>query len=96
MRWQSTASFFQDQSVSLGRLIGIKPGDRGALYFPNKTQYEEHENTSILRGKRSDMVDMGQELETPQGICLPLLLSVLRKSRRSRNNSTMSPKDVGM
>ncbi|KAI3456232.1 hypothetical protein Pfo_012895 [Paulownia fortunei] len=32
---ESTASFFLDQSVSLGRLIGIRPANAGSLYGEN-------------------------------------------------------------
>ncbi|KAJ0016617.1 hypothetical protein Pint_10520 [Pistacia integerrima] len=39
---ESTASFFQDHSVSLGKLIGLKAGDRRrSLYFPNAFHFEE-------------------------------------------------------
>ncbi|XP_010057368.2 uncharacterized protein LOC104445244 isoform X1 [Eucalyptus grandis] len=36
---QSSASFFQDSSVSLGRLIGIRPGNSGRLYFPARVRF---------------------------------------------------------
>ncbi|KAH9797112.1 hypothetical protein KPL71_005756 [Citrus sinensis] len=66
---ESTASFFQDNSVSLGRLIGFKAGNRRSLYFPNAIRFEEHER---IRRTSSDM-------SKGHGICIPLL-----KMSRSR------------
>ncbi|KAJ6416638.1 hypothetical protein OIU84_002494 [Salix udensis] len=43
---ESTASFFQDSSVPLGRLIGIRPGN-GALYFPRRVHADEREKIGI-------------------------------------------------
>uniref|UniRef100_A0A5B7BYJ6 Uncharacterized protein n=1 Tax=Davidia involucrata TaxID=16924 RepID=A0A5B7BYJ6_DAVIN len=75
---ESTASFFQDQSKSLGRLIGIRPGDRGGvLYFPNTVRVEEHENASVGRSKGC----------VTQGMCVPLLFGILEKMSRSKSNS---------
>ncbi|PIN08582.1 hypothetical protein CDL12_18834 [Handroanthus impetiginosus] len=37
---QSTASFFQDQSVSLGRLIGIKPPNKDQIGPDERSNYQ--------------------------------------------------------
>ncbi|KAK0579480.1 hypothetical protein LWI29_026907 [Acer saccharum] len=59
---QSTTSFFQDKSVTLGRLIGFKAGNGGSLYFPKTAiRFEEHERrittkTTAARGRCSDVL----------------------------------------
>ncbi|CAN4084103.1 unnamed protein product [Withania somnifera] len=70
---ESTMSFFQDQSVSLGRLIGIKPGSRG-LEFSNRVHNEKNEN-----GQEEDNMS--------RTLCVPLLHNVLDKMSRSKRNS---------
>ncbi|KAI4296799.1 hypothetical protein L6164_036722 [Bauhinia variegata] len=53
---ESTASFFPDNSVSLGRLIGIRPGERGQssrMYFPSSLRFEARERT-VAKGSGSD------------------------------------------
>ncbi|KAK9268071.1 hypothetical protein L1049_010510 [Liquidambar formosana] len=82
---ESTASFFQDHSVSLGRLIGIRPGDSGALYFPNTIRLEDHDRISV-RSAHSD-ISRGHQVQMSQGICIPLLLNFLDKMSRSKSNS---------
>ncbi|MCD7450258.1 hypothetical protein HAX54_004703 [Datura stramonium] len=88
---ESTMSFFQDQSVSLGRLIGIKPGNRGRLEFSNRVHCENNENVSA---RRSDAEDYkGQEGDNmSQKLCVPLLHNVIEKMSRSKSNSH-SPKN---
>ncbi|KAK6124380.1 hypothetical protein DH2020_041873 [Rehmannia glutinosa] len=68
---ESTASFFPDQSVSLGRLIGIKAANKGRLYY-------EHDQNLV--DERSDQVG----LRVPKGhtyhsygFCVPLLHHVI-------------------
>ncbi|CAN4078894.1 unnamed protein product [Withania somnifera] len=88
---QSTMSFFQDQSVSLGRLIGIKPGNRGRLEFSNRVHNEKNKCVSATRSEAGDY--KGQEEDNmSQKLCVPLLHNVLEKMSRSKSNSH-SPKN---
>ncbi|XP_058197785.1 uncharacterized protein LOC131313482 [Rhododendron vialii] len=82
---ESTASFFQDHSVSLGRLMGIKPQDRG--YFPRTSSVEQHESTSERISFPDATGNRVEELSS-RGICVPLLVSILMKMTRSRSNSS--------
>lgn len=84
---ESTASFFQDHSVPLGRLIGIRPGDgSGGLYFPNRMRFNERERASA-RGAHPPDPSRGHSMELSQGICIPLLLGILVKMNRSKSSS---------
>ncbi|KAJ8549536.1 hypothetical protein K7X08_033243 [Anisodus acutangulus] len=88
---ESTMSFFQDQSVSLGRLIGIKPGNRGRLEFSNRVHCEKNENISARRSESENY--KGQEgANMSQKLCVPLLHNMLEKMSRSKSNSH-SPKN---
>lgn len=79
---QSTLSFFQDRSVSLGRLIGIKPGSRGGLELSSTVHSE---NVSARRSESEDY--KGQEGDNmSQKLCVPLLHNVLEKISRSKSN----------
>ncbi|KAA8519747.1 hypothetical protein F0562_014003 [Nyssa sinensis] len=82
---ESTASFFRDQSVSLGRLIGIRQRDRGTLYLPNTVRSEEHENAFVRGSQLDGSKRCGAEMN--QGICVPLLLGILEKMSGSKSNS---------
>ncbi|KAL3522326.1 hypothetical protein ACH5RR_015160 [Cinchona calisaya] len=82
---ESTASFFQDQSVSLGRLIGIRPGNRGSLQFPNTMQFRQHRSFSSPRSNAE--VSRAHGVETSQGLCVPLLQNVIEKMSRSKSTS---------
>ncbi|KAK3023041.1 hypothetical protein RJ639_044831 [Escallonia herrerae] len=82
---ESTTSFFQDHSVSLGRLIGIRPGDRGILYFPNTIRYQRHGNK--LEGSLQSEVSLGHGMATSRGICVPQLLNMIGKMSRSKSNT---------
>ncbi|GAB4826994.1 hypothetical protein Ancab_033874 [Ancistrocladus abbreviatus] len=63
---ESTVSFFQDNSRSLGRLIGLKPGNgRDTVYLCNSIRMEEGE-----RFRHSS--SQGHKMEVSNGICLPL------------------------
>ncbi|XP_012091661.1 uncharacterized protein LOC105649581 [Jatropha curcas] len=77
---ESTASFFQDHSVSLGRLIGIRPGN-GDFYFPRRIHLDEWEGKSV-RSVNSE-VSTTHRSEMSQGICIPLL----EKMSRSRSKT---------
>ncbi|XP_010272351.1 PREDICTED: uncharacterized protein LOC104608156 isoform X2 [Nelumbo nucifera] len=82
---ESTRSFFQDHSVSLGRLIGIRPGVRGDLHFTNTIHSQEHEQVSVAGS--STTMTRRREMAMSEGICIPLLLNILVKINPSRNNS---------
>ncbi|KAL7174855.1 hypothetical protein ACSBR2_014600 [Camellia fascicularis] len=82
---ESTASFFQDHSVSLGRLIGIRSRERGSVYFPNASRFEQRESLSQRRSCLDVPGEHGEEM--CQGICVPLLVTILVKMSRSRSNS---------
>ncbi|GMN50741.1 hypothetical protein TIFTF001_019898 [Ficus carica] len=82
---ESTASFFQDNSMSLGRLIGIRPGERGRLYLPNSIHFEEHGRISRT-GSQSD-ASRGHGVYKCRGICIPLLVCALMKTNRSKSKA---------
>ncbi|KAH7546049.1 hypothetical protein FEM48_Zijuj01G0159400 [Ziziphus jujuba var. spinosa] len=81
---QSTASFFQDHSVPLGRLIGIRPGNGGRLYFANSFRFEEHARIA-REGTHSNVSRGGREVDMCRGICIPILLGALVKMSRSKS-----------
>ncbi|XP_004232916.1 uncharacterized protein [Solanum lycopersicum] len=82
---ESTMSFFQDQSVSLGRLIGIKPRSRG---ISNRVH---NEDVCVTRSEAEDY--KGQQGDNMSyKLCVPLLHNVLEKMTRSKSNSH-SPKN---
>ncbi|KVH89502.1 uncharacterized protein LOC112526797 [Cynara cardunculus var. scolymus] len=78
---ESTASFFQDNSVSLGRLIGIAPRENRTLYFPRTTCIPDQ------RSQRSKVSTKAHEIETSHGICVPNLLNILVKISRSKSHT---------
>ncbi|WJX52060.1 hypothetical protein P8452_38204 [Trifolium repens] len=88
---ESTASFFKDNSVSLGNLIGIKAGERRRLYFPNTLKFEENENKPLAKGScSSDGNSKAQEGDMSCGICIlslfdPLLIKITKSKKNSRN-----------
>ncbi|XP_038883341.1 uncharacterized protein At3g17950-like [Benincasa hispida] len=79
----STASFFQDHSVSLGRLIGLKPADKTWLYFPT----EETQSVSVNSAGLDDSKTNAAENEISGRICIPIVIGVILKMIRSRRNS---------
>ncbi|KAL3740056.1 hypothetical protein ACJRO7_021348 [Eucalyptus globulus] len=82
---QSSASFFQDSSVPLGRLIGIRPGNSGRLYFPSSSSIQHEEpDTRLVRGSHSEKTE-GRQADAAQGICVPLLLSILVRMSPSKS-----------
>ncbi|XP_004293867.1 PREDICTED: uncharacterized protein At3g17950-like [Fragaria vesca subsp. vesca] len=84
---ESTASFFQDHSMSLGRLIGIRANDRGRLYYSNPTRFDEHDRVSLKASSRNSDVSRRHQVDMSRRICLPLLLGALVKISRSKNKS---------
>ncbi|KAG6754895.1 hypothetical protein POTOM_040696 [Populus tomentosa] len=81
---ESSASFFQDSSVPLGRLIGIRPGN-GALYFPRRVHVDEGEKIAMRAA--SSEVSGARRADMSQGICIPLLFGTLEKMGRSKSKS---------
>ncbi|KAJ0589726.1 hypothetical protein HanIR_Chr04g0189481 [Helianthus annuus] len=79
---ESTASFFQDNSVSLGRLIGIRPRDNGALYFPRPVCIQRQ------RSQRYEESPYADQTNTSRVICVPNLLNMLAKMSRSKSHSS--------
>ncbi|KAI3741698.1 hypothetical protein L1987_59372 [Smallanthus sonchifolius] len=73
---ESTVSFFQDNSVSLGRLIGIRPRDNRTLYFQRPV---------CIPQQRSERYEESSS-ETPRVICVPNLLNILVKMSRSKSH----------
>ncbi|KAL5989477.1 hypothetical protein ACLOJK_010369 [Asimina triloba] len=81
---ESSRSFFKDHSMTLGRLIGIKPGE-GNLYFPHQDHHEQQSRVSIARA--ASHASDRQEMGGCHGICIPLILCILVKANRGRDNS---------
>ncbi|KAJ4830572.1 hypothetical protein Tsubulata_017028 [Turnera subulata] len=81
---ESTASFFQDNSVSLGRLIGLRPRD-GELYIPGRMHLDKGQKISVRVS--SSEVSTGRRVDMSQGICIPLLLGTIEKMSRSKSKS---------
>ncbi|KAK7369064.1 hypothetical protein VNO80_11098 [Phaseolus coccineus] len=79
---ESTASFFQDNSVSLGHLIGLRAGEKGRLYFPNSLRIEEREEKTLAKGSSSEV----KEEDMSRGICIPILLEALLKISKSKKS----------
>ncbi|GMY37416.1 hypothetical protein FCV25MIE_32659 [Fagus crenata] len=79
---QSTASFFQDHSMSLGRLIGFRPGERGGIYVPNSVRLEDQHRIST-RDAHPDV--SGHRVDMSRVICIPLALGALIKMSRSKS-----------
>lgn len=73
---ESTASFFQDHSVSFGRLIGFRRRDGRGSCFPNPTTKSEKMCLRV-RAANSDVAG-GQGLEMRRGICIPLLAAIVK------------------
>ncbi|XP_019425920.1 PREDICTED: uncharacterized protein LOC109334546 [Lupinus angustifolius] len=82
---ESTASFFQDKSVSLAQLIGFRAGDRRRLYLPNSLRIEERDK-KLTKGSCSDD-SKEQGMDISQCICIPILLDTIVKIRKSKKNS---------
>ncbi|KAL3820434.1 hypothetical protein ACJIZ3_006339 [Penstemon smallii] len=76
---ESTASFFPDQSVSLGRLIGIRPIKKGILYC-------EEQRITMSADERSCFGISKGPRQNSKGLCVPLLHQVIERMGR-RNSS---------
>ncbi|XP_077228205.1 uncharacterized protein LOC143861162 [Tasmannia lanceolata] len=72
----STRSFFPDHSITLGRLIGIKPGE-GDLYFTNSIHPEELDQASMVNV--TSQATKSHEMAVSRGLCIPIILSVFVK-----------------
>ncbi|CAH1448495.1 unnamed protein product [Lactuca virosa] len=79
---ESTVSFFQDNSVSLGRLIGIKPRDNRTLYFTRASCIPPQQ-----RSQSSKVPSNHHQIENSHGVCVPNLLNILVKMSRSKSHS---------
>ncbi|CAK9321051.1 unnamed protein product [Citrullus colocynthis] len=79
----STASFFQDHSVSLGRLIGLKPPDKTWLYFPTGETQSVSVNSARLDVPKTNT----SENKISGRICIPIVIGIILKMMRSRRNS---------
>ncbi|GMI91559.1 hypothetical protein HRI_002825200 [Hibiscus trionum] len=85
---ESSASFFQDSSVSLGKLIGLGAGERGPLYLQNTNHTHQSNRRLPVRGARNCRDVSGvHSADTSQGICIPLILGALLKISRNRMKS---------
>ncbi|XP_019162278.1 PREDICTED: uncharacterized protein LOC109158839 [Ipomoea nil] len=84
---ESTASFFPDRSVSLGRLIGIRPpGNRG---FPGKVQVEGNLQSDIDHRRSHSEGGKGEGEGEGEGVCVPLLQNVMGKMSRSKSSTKL-------
>ncbi|PPR82891.1 hypothetical protein GOBAR_AA37823 [Gossypium barbadense] len=88
----SSASFFQDNSVSLGKLIGFRQHERGSKHFRKAINGGESIRMPIEATCR-DVSRRGQQsADMSQGICIPLILAALVKINKSKSKS--KPLDV--
>ncbi|XP_013456960.2 uncharacterized protein [Medicago truncatula] len=81
---ESTASFFKDNSVSLGHLIGIRAGEKRRLYFPKTLRFEERDKKPLQNGSTCS------DDTSKCGICIPslfdpLLIKISKSKKNSRN-----------
>ncbi|CAJ2658964.1 unnamed protein product [Trifolium pratense] len=84
---ESTASFFQDNSVSLAQLMGFRSRDKGRLYFPNSLRFEEKNNKKQENGSCFHRCKV-QGSDVSRVICIPVLLDTLLKIRKSKKSSS--------
>ncbi|KAL8507040.1 hypothetical protein ACS0TY_017788 [Phlomoides rotata] len=70
---ESIESFFPDQSVSLGHLIGIKPITKGSFYDCR----QQHHLQRISDGRFHPNSQENKEIS--QGLCVPLLHHIMGK-----------------
>ncbi|XP_057422277.1 uncharacterized protein LOC130716104 [Lotus japonicus] len=85
---ESTASFFQDKSVSLGYLIGIRQGERRRLHLGNSLRFEEMEMKTLAKGSCSEASKLEEMCMCMScGICIPKLLNALQKINKSKKGT---------
>ncbi|KAL4309532.1 hypothetical protein GQ457_01G041980 [Hibiscus cannabinus] len=87
---QSSASFFQDSSVSLGKLIGFGQHERGSvLCFQNATirAAEESNRQPAAGSDAGDCEDISTGDLCRLGICIPVMAGSLVKMTRNRSKS---------
>ncbi|XP_038998672.1 uncharacterized protein LOC120123963 isoform X1 [Hibiscus syriacus] len=85
---ESSASFFQDSSVSLGKLIGHGADESGPLYLQNTIHTTQSNRQLPVRGACNCRdVSRGHGADTSQGICIPLILGALLKISRNKMKS---------
>ncbi|XP_039038000.1 uncharacterized protein LOC120175443 isoform X2 [Hibiscus syriacus] len=82
---ESSASFFQDNSVSLGKLIGLGASERRPLYLQNTISTHQSNRRLPVRGA-CNCKDV-HSADTSHGICIPLILGALLKISRNRIKS---------
>ncbi|XP_019171832.1 PREDICTED: uncharacterized protein LOC109167273 isoform X1 [Ipomoea nil] len=85
---ESTMSFFVDQSVSLGRLIGMRPEDKRKLYFPKAMQSEMRGKNVVNKILQLEVSNGQDGREMGQWLCVPLLHNALEKISRSKGNNS--------
>ncbi|PPS13435.1 hypothetical protein GOBAR_AA07148 [Gossypium barbadense] len=76
---ESSASFFQDNSVSLGKLIGYGPGERESLYLQNSIHTDQSCRLPVRGACNCKNKGRSADASHSQGICIPLLLGALLK-----------------
>ncbi|XP_039070671.1 uncharacterized protein LOC120217670 [Hibiscus syriacus] len=82
---ESPASFFQDNSVSLGKLIGFRQRERGTTvtYFQNTIRAEQRDWQPPAVSSDCEAVSGGDLCRL--GICIPVMVgSFVKYSRRSK------------
>ncbi|KAF5200976.1 hypothetical protein FRX31_009440 [Thalictrum thalictroides] len=78
---ESTKSFFNDGSVSLGRIIRIRPGD-GDLYFTANSFHHRERRQVNGRSAPSDSFRSHHEVTVSRGsVCIPLLQCFFVKTK---------------
>ncbi|KAL1335889.1 hypothetical protein AAHE18_10G021700 [Arachis hypogaea] len=84
---QSSASFFQDKSVSLAQLIGATQGERESLYLSNSMRLEEERQKKLAKGSYNGSEEQSVE-DMCRGICIPILLHTLQRiSNKTKKTS---------
>ncbi|XP_039052945.1 uncharacterized protein LOC120194829 [Hibiscus syriacus] len=85
---ESSASFFQDSSVSLGKLIGHGADEGGPLYLQNTIHTHQSNRQLPVRGAcNCRYASRKHSADTSQGICIPLILGALLKISRNKMKS---------
>ncbi|KAG9447805.1 hypothetical protein H6P81_013933 [Aristolochia fimbriata] len=88
---ESTRSFFQDRSITLGRLIGIKPRE-GDLYFPTSFHFAEKAKLSVINA--GPISPKTPEATLCHSACIPVIRDVLEKMSPGRHNTRSRSSEV--